>query len=230
MRPADADLIRALPLFRDMSDSHFADLMRAAFLQRFPERVLLFREGELPDFLHVVVEGAVEQFATLGGRETTVDTMRPVTAFILAAVIQDDVYLKSARTLLPSRILMIPAEAVRTIFSRDAAFARAIVSELALRYRSIVRTLKNQKLRTGAERLAAWILESDRQNGAGGRVVLDIDKRTLASLLGMTPENLSRNLATLAAGCIASEGREIRITDRAKLAEIAQPNALIDQA
>ncbi len=102
MRPADADLIRALPLFRDMSEGHFADLMRAAFLQRFPERVLLFREGELPDFLHVVVEGAVEQFATLGGRETTVDTMRPVTAFILAAVIQDDVYLKSARTLLPS--------------------------------------------------------------------------------------------------------------------------------
>jgi CRP/FNR family transcriptional activator FtrB len=229
MRPADSDQIRALPLFRDMSDTHFAELMRAAFLQRFPERMLLFKEGDPPDFLHVVVEGAVEHFATLGDRETTIETLRPVTTFILAAVIQDEVYLKSARTLVPSRILMIPAEAVRTVFSRDAAFARAIVSELAQRYRSVVRTLKNQKLRTGAERLAAWILQSERQTGAKGRVVLDTDKRTLASLLGMTPENLSRNLATLASECIANEGREIKITDRAKLARIAHPNELIDQ-
>ena len=54
---------------------------------------------------------------------------------------------------------MIPAQAVRDVFGRDAAFARAIVNELAERYRRVVRVLKDQKLRTGIERLANWILE-----------------------------------------------------------------------
>ena len=37
--------------------------MSAAFLQRFPQGVSLIQEGELPDFLHIVVEGSVELFA-----------------------------------------------------------------------------------------------------------------------------------------------------------------------
>ena len=143
-----------------MSDTHFAELIRAGFLQRFPEHVTLFREGEMPDFLHIVVEGNVELFSSHADHETTIDILRPVSTFILAAVVQDDVYLKSARTIGPCRVLMIPAEAVRAIFGRDAGFARAVVGELATRYRGIVRALKNQKLRTGTERLANWILQT----------------------------------------------------------------------
>jgi CRP/FNR family transcriptional activator FtrB len=212
-----------------MTDAHFDDLVRAAFLQRFPAHVVLIKEGELPDFLHVVVEGAVELFASRGAHETTIDILYPVTTFILAAVIQDQVYLKSARTLTSARILMVPAEAVRDVFDQDAVFARAIVGELAKRYRDVVRELKNQKLRTGIERLASWILAADRAGGETGTVPIVHDKRTIAALLGMTPENLSRNLATLAADCICSEAREIRITDREKLRRIAMPDPLIDR-
>jgi CRP/FNR family transcriptional activator FtrB len=229
MRAQDSDLIRTLPLFSGMTEPLFEELMRAAFLQRFPAHVVLIREGELPDFLHVTVEGAVELFATHRDFETTLDILRPVTTFILAAVIQDDFYLKSARTLSPARILMIPAPAVRSVFGRDAIFARAVVSELALRYRGIVRNLKNQKLRTGLERLAAWILQTDSRHGSTGRFEIDYDKKTIAALLGMTPENLSRSLAQLAGDCIVSESRAVTIVNRERLIEIAGPNPLIDE-
>ena len=113
-------------------------------------------------------------FAQHNGRETTIDILGPVTTFILAAVIRDEPYLKSARTLTDARILMIPAEAVRDIFGRDAAFARAVVNELATRYRSIVRALKNEKQRTSSERLANWILKSDAQQGGTGSVTAQL--------------------------------------------------------
>jgi CRP/FNR family transcriptional regulator, transcriptional activator FtrB len=229
MRNQDSDIIRALPLFQGMSDAHFDELLRGAFLQRFPAHVVLLNEGDLPDFLHVVVDGAVELFATHDGRETTIAVLQPVTTFILAAVVQDEKYLKSARTLMPAQVLMIPAEAVRSVFGQDALFARAVVGELAERYRDVVRELKNQKLRTGVERLASFILQADAHAGHTGTVSLAQDKRTIASLLGMTPENLSRNLATLAADCIVSEGREIKIMDRDKLARVAMPDPLIDR-
>ena len=170
MRAPDQQTVRGLQLFADMREAHFRALMNAALLQTFPPRVLLIREGELPDFLHVLVDGSVELLASHRKRETTIEILVPTTTFILAAVILDEVHLKSARTLTESRVLMIPAGAVRDVFGRDGAFARAVVGELALRYRGIVRALKSQKLRTGAERLANWILEADARDGSAGRV------------------------------------------------------------
>ena len=228
MRRSDTEIVRELPLFREMSDAHFDTLVSAALLQKFPEHTILIREGELPDFLHVIIDGSVELFAGWDGRETTIDIIRPVTTFILAAVIRDEVYLKSARTLTPARILMIPAESVRVVFGRDAAFARAIVNELAARYRDIVRALKDHKLRTSVERLANWIFEADRQQGGQGRIILTHDKRTLSSRLGMTPENFSRSMSYLQDHGVAGSGREIIITDFEALRRCAKPDPLID--
>ncbi len=230
MRRSDRNLVRALLLFRNVTETHFNELMNASFLQRFPQHVVLVEEGNLPDFLHVVVEGTVELFGGSAQRETTLDIIRPVTTFILAAVIRDEAYLKSARTLTPARILMIPAAAVRDVFDRDAHFARAIVTELASRYRSLVRALKDQKLRTGIERLANWILNEDRRQGSSGRIVLTYDKRILSSRLGMTPENLSRNLAGLSIYGVTGRGREIIISDREALQRQAKPDPLIDES
>lgn len=227
MRQSDWALVRGLPLFRAMAEQNFRELVAAALLQRFPQHVTLIHEGEQPDFLHIVVEGAVELFATHEGRQTTIEIMRPVRSFILAAVIRDEIYLKSARTLVPTRVLMIPAQTVRDAFDRDPAFARAIVSELAERYRGVVRALKNEKLRPSAERLANWILQADAQAGEH-RIALGYEKRTLASRLGMTPENLSRNLALLKQHGVRSLGREILVEDPQALRRFAKPNALID--
>ena len=228
MRQSDRELIRALPLFRDMSEENFQELVGAAFLQRFPQHVALISEGSLPDFLHVVVDGSVEMFCAHAGYKTTIDIMRPLTTFILAAVIRDDVYLKSARTLTPAQILMIPANTVRDMFDRDTGFARAIVNELAERYRDVVRALKNEKLRGSAERLANWILQANALQGNQQCVEMTLDKRTLASRLGMTPENLSRNFALLAKYGVKSSGRDIVIEDTAALERFAKPNLLID--
>lgn len=228
MRPADAEQIRSLHLFRDMADDRFAALVQAAYLQRFPAQVSLIVEHEKPDFLHVVVDGAVELYSRHGRRETTIAVCRPVATFILAAVIGDLPYLASGRTLEPSRILMLPAEAVRSVFDDDSAFARAIVRELSRSFRGVMKELKSQKLRSSAERLANWILVHKARNGGTDRFTLPYDKRTLAARLGMTPENLSRNIMQLAEHGLAVQRREVIIRDAAKLIAFAIPTPSID--
>ena len=228
MRPSDRKIIRNLPLFCDISDTNFDRLTSAAYLQHLPPHMTLISEGDLPDFLHIVIDGSVKLFSSHNGHEATLDIIRPVTTFVLAAVIRDAVYLKSARTLTPTQILMIPAKTVRSVFGRDAPFARTVVNELADRYRTVVCCLKNEKLRTSAERLANWILQMHAQQGHRRKIELMCDKRTLASRLGMTPENLSRNLALLGRYGVRSSGRCIRIEDAPALKRYAKPNALID--
>ena len=48
---------------------------------------------------NIVLNGSVELFSNLNGRETSVSTVRPISTFILAATIKDAPYLMSARTL-----------------------------------------------------------------------------------------------------------------------------------
>lgn len=228
MRQSDIQLVRSVHLFSDMSEESFSTLIKGAFLQRFPARFSLINEYDRPDFLHVVLEGAVELYSKHDGRETTLFVIRPVATFILAAVVGDLPYLASGRTLEASRVLLIPSESVREVFNQDEAFAREIVGELALAFRRAMKELKCQKLRNSTQRLANWILANDARNGGDGGFTLPYDKRTLAARLGMTPENLSRNFAQLAEHGVTVTRNEIRLRSRSELADYAKPTPSID--
>jgi len=230
MRSADIETIRDLPLFAGMDDTNFADLMQAAYLQRFPPHVQLIAEGDPADFLYLIVEGCVEMFAETRERRSTIELARPFSAFIVAATLKDAPYLMSARTTERARLLLIPSEDVRVIFERDPGFARSMVYEQATGYRALVRTLKNQKLRTSVERLANYLLREHAEQGGNGALTLTIDKRTLAALLGMTPENLSRAFGTLKPYGVSVDGAEIRINKLTDLTTFAKPTPLIDES
>ncbi|MDZ4137192.1 MAG: cyclic nucleotide-binding domain-containing protein [Paracoccaceae bacterium] len=228
MRTAESPLIRSLPLFRDMAEENFDALMRGSYVQNFPPQIELITEGDPSDFLHIVIDGSVELFAGWNGRETVMETICPISTFILAATIRDAPYLMSARTLEKTRVILLPSVDVRALFDVDAAFARAVVTELALCYRSAIKNTKNLKLRSSVERLANYIL---RQHGAAGQPPefdLAIEKRRLASILGMTPENLSRSIRALQPYGVGIEGSLVRIADPADLIRLAKPTALID--
>jgi len=217
-----------LPLFRDCTVETYASLMANSFLQRFPPGVELVHEKDPADFLHVVVEGLVEMGARQGQRETTLSFIRPFGTFVLAAILNDQLYLQRARTLEKSRILMIPAGAVRETIRRDVGFMTAITSELANAYRNTIKDLKNQKLRTGAERLANWLLRHHRLQGGNHTVTIGIEKRVLASRLGMTPENLSRAFASLGAYGVEVQGPKVLLRKLRDLEQLAKPTPLID--
>lgn len=228
MRAEDQEGVRGLHLFAGMAQDHFDALMQAAFLQRFPAQVQLIVEGEPADFLFVVIDGLVELYANQNGRETSMELVPPVSTFILAAVLRDQAYLMSGRTLEKSHILMIPAGNIRDTFAADDQFARAIVHELSGRYRTMVKALKNHKLRTSVERLANYLLFLHGQQGASGSLELPVDKRTVAAQLGMTPENLSRAFRTLGPYGVDVQGATIALTKPGDLETLAKPTPLID--
>ncbi len=227
VRSSDLPEVRALPLFVAMSDAAFDQLVRGAYVQTFPPGVELIAEGDPCDFFHVVLDGAVELFAGWNRRETVMATLRPFSTFILAATIRDAPYLMSARTLEKSRLVLIPSMDVRQVFDVDPTFARAIVAELALCYRAVIKAQKDLKLRTAIERLANYLLRQQQQSGSNA-FELRVEKRRLASFLGMTPENLSRAIKSLVPYGVRFEGSRVVIEDPADLATLAKPDPLID--
>ncbi|GHC52123.1 helix-turn-helix domain-containing protein [Neogemmobacter tilapiae] len=230
MHAKDLPEIRHLPLFRDMRQASFDTLMDKAYAQSFPMGLELIRQGDPADFLHVVMEGSVELYAHWAGHESTMAVVHPVGTFILAACVRDQPYLMSARTLERSRIILIPASDLRVTFRQDPDFAVSVVTELAGCYRAVIRHTKGLKLRNSRERIAAWFWRQAAQRGNLASFVLPVEKRFLASYLGMTPENLSRSLKSLEADGVKVDGSRVIITDRARLEALVQPDPLIDGA
>jgi CRP/FNR family transcriptional activator FtrB len=219
--------IRDLTLFANMDETNFRALMRGTYVQNFPPRIDLIHENEPPDFLHVVLSGSVDLFSAWNGRETSMATVRPVSTFILAASVRNLPYLMSARTLEKSRIALIPSQDVRAVFAEDSSFAQAIVAELAQCYRAVVKNTKDLKLRTSLERLANYLLRQQERTGSL-EFDLTMEKRRLASFLGMTPENLSRAFKGLEPYGVIVAQNHIQITDLQDLTRYAKPNPLID--
>jgi len=73
-------------------------------------------------------------------------------------------------------------------------------------------------------------VSANAQLGNTGRFTLPFDKRTLASRLGITPENLSRNLRALAGRGVVIHGRDVTLKDPEGLADLARAAPVGDEA
>jgi CRP/FNR family transcriptional activator FtrB len=226
LRESDTSLVRGFPLFRGVSDDVVARVIANAQILDHSAGHMLLQEGQRPSSLFVLLNGLVETFSEGVAGTTTLAFVRPPAAFIVAAVWMDQPQLTSARTLVPSRILAIPASEVRSALASDRGFCAALGYEMAIRYRDVLKELKNQRMRNATERLANWLLTEAAVAGVP-HFQLAIGKSTLAGRLGMTSEHLSRALVQLRQHGVETEGRTIRL-DPERLASFAHPNPLID--
>ena len=228
MRASDVERVKTLPLFAEAGADTLRVAMAGAHLQRFPAGTMLLLEGDPVDFLYVLLDGQVELHGTWNDRETVMAILRPVSTFILAAVVLDADALMSARTLERCEILMIPGDAIRTAMRLDPRFGMAVSRDLAGGYRGLVRAVKNQKLRNSTERLANYLLALRAADESGSVVRLHHEKRVLASLLGMTPENLSRSFLALQDRGVRVQGAIVTLSNIPALEALAKPDPLID--
>lgn len=228
LEAADLVRVRSLSLFETTNDEVFDGLMRGAFLQRFPRGSQLTTQGQPDNFLFLLLEGAIELEGSFSDRESTLALLWPTATLGLASIVLDGPSLMTARTTKASLILMLPGEALRQALGEDAGLGRAVAEELAGCFSGAVRSLKNCKLRTARERLISYLLAQHQRQGGGSVVKLPCRKRVLASLLGMTPENLSRAFSSLGSHGVEIDGSTVTLRQPGDLAQLAPPDPMID--
>lgn len=230
MESKDFERLREVSLFADLSADTLREVTNGAFLQRFPRQTVLFRQGDVPDFLHVLLEGSVQlAAASPEGRETVVDILKPVDAFMPAATLTNKPYLVSAKVVDAARIAMLPATVLREHITRDPQLALAIIASLARQYRGMLRQVKDLKLRTTTQRLGCYLLALVEETGPDKAVELPHDKRLIAAQLGMTPESLSRAFSALRKMGVDVHGHRVILKDAVRLSQYCMPDQLIDR-
>jgi CRP/FNR family transcriptional activator FtrB len=217
------------PLFAAVSDDALRHLAARSALRHFDRDEILFRAGDPPEYLHVLIEGTVQlSAATSGGREAVVELLRPVDAFLMAAALVSQPYLLSARTVEPAQILLIPLHLLLSELKTNPELTLSLLGSMARQYRHLVREIKNLRLRTAAQRLALYLLRLVEVDGDAQAAQLPHDKKLLADRLGMTPESFSRAISELRQHGVDVRGEEVRITDAEELRQFCRLDQVLD--
>ncbi|HEY2035212.1 MAG TPA: helix-turn-helix domain-containing protein, partial [Rhizomicrobium sp.] len=175
-------------------------------------------------------EGAVHLLGrSAQGQQMVIDIVEAPDLLLPAAVVSGAPYLMRAQCIEDVRILMIKADVFRTILSAEPQLALAMIDCLSDQFRTMVRQIKTLKLRSGPQRVAAYLLTLTRCQNNQSDVILPYEKSLIASQLGMTRESFSRILASLQRDIAHIDGQKVHIRDRAALLELSAPDPLIDE-
>jgi CRP/FNR family transcriptional regulator, transcriptional activator FtrB len=214
--PAVGLVLNSTRLLAEASAPVIERLRRGAVVQTVAAQTLVLAQGERPTHLHVALSGRIGLIGrSAAGHETVVEVFEGGDVFIAPAVVLDMPYLMSARVLREARIVMIDAEHFRRCLAVDHGLTTAMMRELALHWRLLVRQIKDLKLRRGAQRLGCYLLTLS--GGVAGEIVLTEDRHVMAARLGMTPESLSRAFKTLESVGISGRGHAVAIADATRL-------------
>jgi len=218
-------LLRDVPIFADLAEATLARIAGIGERRSVPAGTDLFRQGELPEVLHVLLEGQVAlSGAAPDGAVAVVEVLTPVDMFILAAVLTDAPYLMSARAIAPARLLLIPAAPLRQLIASESGLALSMLASLSMQYRKMVRQIKDLKLRSAAQRLGCFLLALASERGGESKLVLPYDKQLLAARLGTAPEHLSRAFAALRAHGVEVSGMTVWISNLEALTRFSAPD------
>ncbi len=193
---------------------------------------LIFQEGDRGQGFYIVGAGKIKVFKmSFEGKEQILHIYGPGHIFGEVPVFQGKSFPASAMALEPSTILFLPRQAFVRQIETSPALAMNMLADLSRRLREFTVQIENLSLKEVPARLAAYILtlaqeESEllqtsalRKKGLPATIVsLPVSKVQLASLIGTTPETISRVLKKMdQSGFIKTEGKKILILDHGGL-------------
>jgi CRP/FNR family cyclic AMP-dependent transcriptional regulator len=172
----------------------------AAEIVQLPDGHCLFRRGDKPLAFYGVVAGAV-RFIRVNdaGKEMILDVAAPGSFFGEISILGDKTRGYNALCSGGTRLLVLSADAFRTLFETHAAFRWHAVRKLCSRINIYYDSLEDAFLLKLPARIAKRIVAlAHAQQGrqATGELVLDagLSQENLASMLGISRQSLSKQL------------------------------------
>ncbi|MGF1510279.1 MAG: Crp/Fnr family transcriptional regulator [Myxococcota bacterium] len=205
-----------------LDQTQWQRVAQSATSQQGPARKVLFSQGDRARRFHWVERGLVQLArVSSSGQEQVVEVVRAGELFAEALVFINTpaLYPVTATFVRPSSIVSFSNDALRELLESSHELSLKMLSLMAQRMHRLVTTIDELTLQSAKERVVHWVLDE-----AEGRkeFVLEFPKKVLAARLGLTPESLSRVLASLRRDRFIDVERDrVTVHDRRALEDLA---------
>lgn len=212
-------------MFEGMDSSALERITVGATELDLPAGAALYRRGDSSNGLFIVIHGIVKLcLQAPQGAERVVDIVGPGGCFGESALAGDSAHMLTAEVIAAAKLVRLTRTVVTDELACAPAYARWIVSSLTDRLANVIQAFEDCTLRTGAERVANYLIACLPPEVSEGsvRVRLDAKKGTIAAQLNLTQETFSRILKDFSTrGIIEVSARVLNIKDVAQLRRFA---------
>lgn len=214
-----ADFLKTVPLFNALNPAHLEALAASAELLNLARGDNVFRPGMPIHHFYCLLSGGVKIFAmSKDGTEKVIHLASPGESFGEAVMFLDVPAPVGTQAVHESVVLALPKSAIYNLIEQNPHLAHRMLGGLAMRMHRLIQDIQAMSLQSASERVIGYLLQLCSTQEDTQNVILPARKVTIASLLNLTPETLSRTLAKLEKqGLIIVNATEIHIPDCAKL-------------
>jgi CRP/FNR family transcriptional regulator, dissimilatory nitrate respiration regulator len=184
-----------------------------------PRGNTLFNRGDRAHGFYLLLEGQIKLgVISPQGDEKVIGLIQPGQSFGEAVLFLERSFPIYAQATMDAKVLLITREAIFNILDNDVTVVRRMLAGISARNRQLVNDIESISLQNSTQRLIGYLLQISTDSPNPERVQLPANKLTIASMLNITPETLSRVMLRLHnAGLIEVNGKEIVITNVAGL-------------
>jgi len=209
-------MLRAVPLFQDLSDTDFALMNDLAIEKQVPKGTVVMTEGTVGDSLFTISSGRVKVFiGDEDGREIILKILGPGDFFGEMSMIDSQPRSASVATLEPSVFKVLSHQAFAQCLERAPRIATLVMQALAKRLRDADRKISTLALMDVYGRVANTLLEL--AIDSNGKLVVGekLSQQDIANMVGASREMVNRILKDLSdRGYITVESKMITIHDQ----------------
>ncbi len=209
-------------LFTAMPPELRAPLLASARVTRHARGSTVFHQGDTARMLHIVAEGWVKLYRIApNGTEAVVGVMTRGQSFGEPIALRCAPYPVSAEATTDCALIGLPTDALLTLIRARPEAAISILSSTFLHLQGLVEQIEQLKARSGAQRVAEFLLDLCPEGAEAATVTLPYDKVLIAGRLGMKPESLSRAFARLRDHGVTIQHANAAIASVAALRDLA---------
>lgn len=214
--------LQALPqffIFRELSTEQFELIAQHCQSIDVPRGSLIFNRGDPARGLYLLLDGQIKLGVTSpNGAEKVISIVTPGESFGEAVLFLERQFPVYAQATLDARLLIVPKNIIFSLLDNDPTVARKMLAGLSVRMHQLVQDIEMLSLQSCTQRFIGYLLQISADAEDANSITLPASKTTIASLLNLTPETLSRTMTKLQqAGLIEVNGKDIVITDIARL-------------
>ena len=193
-----------------LSPADRAELLRLAVTRSLRKGQLLFNEGEPATGMFLVVEGLIKVFKLApDGREKVLHVFPAGETLAEAALFGEGRYPATAQAVAAATVASFPRQPLLQLLRDRPELCFRMLAGMSVKLKYLSQRIEELTFQSASVRLSSYLL-GEMESRKRPQIRLDLSKRELAAMLGMTPETLSRLLASLReAGAIDVRGRSL---------------------
>jgi CRP/FNR family transcriptional regulator len=223
VQTVSSDVLAALPFGRGLPQSALEALAKRSIERRYRPRQTLFRAGETPIGIHLVLEGQVRVVREVAGRRQVLHVEDAGGTLGEVPFFSGGTYPATAIAAEPTRCLILPRDVIAGAIAAHPELAIHLLDRLSRRVRELVERLDALRFSPVATRLARQLASRMHPQGAAWIVALPLTQEQFAEEIGTVREVLVRELRTLRDGGVIASlgGGRFRVLDPDRLRELA---------